>query len=582
MSNHDREHRRFDPDPTARSPEDVGPFQDLRARLMQRRLIQRKANATGDAQEGVLPSELKHKFERSLGSDLGAVHVHTGEDAATNADALGARAYTTGQDIHFARGEFDPVSREGQELIAHEVAHTVQAPTDRPRLKARNGASNDRDEAAADRSAAAMVDGRPAPRPEGVEHAHGEGEHSPERESGAGERQPEESRAGHEPQPEEGRAGQEPQPEPAAKSSSDPGLIQEAEQLMADAEGFRSLYVMPDLPQQDMAPIADSYMDIWNSLNQMKFDALTEMLNRLQSKIGESPDAALQEEADRLSSVIALHAPGVALPVMVQVKVTGCDDVIVVEPQIGVKISQQIVARWQEQQSRKPADTAPGPQAAAGAAAGGAPTSGAEQPRAAGDEHPEEAPRPGTEQAALQSRPDQGAESKPATEPSSDEAESGQPFANLIEQAQQTVIDAELFANTPFVMPPLPREDIAEIAESLMVIWTTQNDAHYDALFRQQNALLAALQAAPGDAALLQEFHQVTAVMIERTPGMALPVFVEAKVEGSDEPIFVTPRPGLKIGQQVADEWSRRQMERPTDETLHSRRGGSPEAPPSA
>jgi len=42
------------------------------------------------------------------------------------AEAVAARAYTTGQDIHFAAGEYDPTTQEGQHLLAHEVVHTVQ------------------------------------------------------------------------------------------------------------------------------------------------------------------------------------------------------------------------------------------------------------------------------------------------------------------------------------------------------------------------------------------------------------------------------------------------------------------------
>src|SRR5436190_10431520 len=71
-----------------------------------------------------LPAQLMRKFESSLSADLGSVRVHTGGDSAEAAAAVGARAYTIGQDIHFADGQYDP---EGdQELLAHEVAHTVQ------------------------------------------------------------------------------------------------------------------------------------------------------------------------------------------------------------------------------------------------------------------------------------------------------------------------------------------------------------------------------------------------------------------------------------------------------------------------
>jgi len=73
-----------------------------------------------------LPETLQRKFEGSLGADLSSVRVHTGEASAEAARSVGARAYTTGQDIHFGAGEYDPASAAGEQLIAHEVAHTVQ------------------------------------------------------------------------------------------------------------------------------------------------------------------------------------------------------------------------------------------------------------------------------------------------------------------------------------------------------------------------------------------------------------------------------------------------------------------------
>jgi hypothetical protein len=73
-----------------------------------------------------LPTQLQRKFEHALGADLSAVRVHTGTQSAKANDAISARAYTTGNDIHFNRGEYNPSSSEGQHLLAHEVVHTVQ------------------------------------------------------------------------------------------------------------------------------------------------------------------------------------------------------------------------------------------------------------------------------------------------------------------------------------------------------------------------------------------------------------------------------------------------------------------------
>ena len=73
-----------------------------------------------------LPSHVQQRFSSRLGVDLGDVRVHTGAHSMRAADAVAARAYTTGQDIHFAAGEYDPATQEGQRLLAHEVVHTLQ------------------------------------------------------------------------------------------------------------------------------------------------------------------------------------------------------------------------------------------------------------------------------------------------------------------------------------------------------------------------------------------------------------------------------------------------------------------------
>lgn len=79
--------------------------------------------STGDS----LPPEFQGKLERSLGDrDLSGVRIHTSVASAKAADAIAAKAFTTGNDIHFAAGQYDPASKAGQHLLGHEVAHTVQ------------------------------------------------------------------------------------------------------------------------------------------------------------------------------------------------------------------------------------------------------------------------------------------------------------------------------------------------------------------------------------------------------------------------------------------------------------------------
>lgn len=83
--------------------------------------------ATAAASRGKpLPAELRRRLEQALRADLSAVRIHTTSAAADAATALGANAFTVGNDVYFAAGTYDPTSERGQRLIAHEVAHVVQ------------------------------------------------------------------------------------------------------------------------------------------------------------------------------------------------------------------------------------------------------------------------------------------------------------------------------------------------------------------------------------------------------------------------------------------------------------------------
>lgn len=125
---------------------------------------------TSEMEEGVpLPSPLRAKFEASLGRDLSAVRVHTGDAAHEQAAGVNARAYALGNDIYFAKGQYNPGTREGDHLIAHEVAHTQQqqgamASLGKTTLAATTATTTpgDRAETNADSVALAMLRGKPA------------------------------------------------------------------------------------------------------------------------------------------------------------------------------------------------------------------------------------------------------------------------------------------------------------------------------------------------------------------------------------------------------------------------------------
>ncbi len=76
-----------------------------------------------------LPDALRAEIEHHLGVDLRPVRLHTGAQAAALTDAVQAEAFTTGSDIFFGAGRYDPVGRGGRELLAHELTHVAQQAT---------------------------------------------------------------------------------------------------------------------------------------------------------------------------------------------------------------------------------------------------------------------------------------------------------------------------------------------------------------------------------------------------------------------------------------------------------------------
>ncbi|MGY2896136.1 eCIS core domain-containing protein [Deinococcus sp. UYEF24] len=73
-----------------------------------------------------LPAAVQRQLEAGLNHDLSGVRVHTDGEADLLSKKVNAVAFTTGQDIYFQSGKFDPNSRTGVELLAHEATHTVQ------------------------------------------------------------------------------------------------------------------------------------------------------------------------------------------------------------------------------------------------------------------------------------------------------------------------------------------------------------------------------------------------------------------------------------------------------------------------
>lgn len=73
-----------------------------------------------------LPSEFRNKMERALDTDLSEVRIHNNDRAAKMSESVQAKAFTTGSDVYFNKGEYNPNSYSGKHLLAHEMTHVVQ------------------------------------------------------------------------------------------------------------------------------------------------------------------------------------------------------------------------------------------------------------------------------------------------------------------------------------------------------------------------------------------------------------------------------------------------------------------------
>jgi hypothetical protein len=79
-----------------------------------------------------LDGATRSRFEDGLGADLSAVKVHTDSSSDTLCRSLSADAFSTGRDVFFSSGTFNPGTKSGDHLLAHELTHVVQqgaAPT---------------------------------------------------------------------------------------------------------------------------------------------------------------------------------------------------------------------------------------------------------------------------------------------------------------------------------------------------------------------------------------------------------------------------------------------------------------------
>ncbi|NRR29672.1 DUF4157 domain-containing protein [Oxalobacteraceae bacterium] len=119
------------------------------------------------AQPGqALDQDTRSDMESRFGADFGGVRLHTDSAAADSASDVDAHAYTVGQHVVFGQGQYQPQSETGRQLLAHELAHTVQQQgLQRAGVSSLpdQGPEYRRLEAEADHMADAALRGRPLP-----------------------------------------------------------------------------------------------------------------------------------------------------------------------------------------------------------------------------------------------------------------------------------------------------------------------------------------------------------------------------------------------------------------------------------
>ncbi|MEQ9235910.1 eCIS core domain-containing protein [Coleofasciculus sp. E2-BRE-01] len=114
------------------------PFQEPEEETVQKKEAQSQssdATATPSLEQSIqqkrgsgqaLSENVRQPMEQAFGADFSQVKVHTDSESDKLNKSIQAKAFTTGKDIFFKKGEYQPDSKPGQELLAHELTHVVQ------------------------------------------------------------------------------------------------------------------------------------------------------------------------------------------------------------------------------------------------------------------------------------------------------------------------------------------------------------------------------------------------------------------------------------------------------------------------
>ncbi|WP_292794745.1 DUF4157 domain-containing protein [Nostoc sp. NMS7] len=113
---------------------------DNEVRLMKSPILQRMSSdggmaATLDLEASInqargggqpMANNIRQPMEQAFGVDFSGVKIHANSQSDRLNQSIQAKAFTTGQDVFFRQGAYEPGSGGGQKLLAHELTHVVQ------------------------------------------------------------------------------------------------------------------------------------------------------------------------------------------------------------------------------------------------------------------------------------------------------------------------------------------------------------------------------------------------------------------------------------------------------------------------
>lgn len=106
------------------APQMGGSVSTTRFAPINRQAVAAAARAT---KQGGMPLRAADKalYEPRFGQSLDQIRIHADPTAGHAAQEIGARAFTRGNHIAFAPGQYAPHTQSGQRLIAHELTHSL-------------------------------------------------------------------------------------------------------------------------------------------------------------------------------------------------------------------------------------------------------------------------------------------------------------------------------------------------------------------------------------------------------------------------------------------------------------------------